>query len=485
MRICIVAEGSYPYITGGVSSWIHSLMSAMPQHEFTLFTIGAEEKSRGKFKYKLPDNVKEVTEVFLDVYMREEDRWGRTFKLTAEERKAFKGLIAGSADVDWDVLFRVMRDRRWETATEFLMSRDYFDLLQELCMEQYERLPFREMFWTVRSMVLPLMQLVRNPIPEADLYHTVSTGYAGIAASFGKLLYGKPMLLTEHGIYSREREEEIIKADWVKGYFKDLWIRFFYGLSRCAYKSADSVITLYGRNREIQIELGCPASKIEIIPNGVKPHEYERLPGKRPGDASFHVGAVVRVVPIKDIKTMILSFARIKREVPHAVFTIMGPYDEDPDYYMECVELVRMLDVRDVTFTGSVDVKQRLGGMDVIVLSSISEGQPLAVLEAMAAGKPVVATDVGSCRELLHGMHEEDEHAGFVVPVMNDEEIARAVIALSRNEPLRMRMGRIGRERVAAHYTHERFISRYEALYDQAHRRTKGESGHWRASAFS
>lgn len=52
MKICLIAEGCYPYVAGGVSSWVQMLMEGMPQHQFVLYTIGAEERQRGKFKYK-------------------------------------------------------------------------------------------------------------------------------------------------------------------------------------------------------------------------------------------------------------------------------------------------------------------------------------------------------------------------------------------------------------------------------------------------
>ena len=64
MRICIIVEGSYPYITGGVSAWTQMLIAGMPEHEFIIYAIGAEEKNRGKFRYQLPDNVVEVRELF-------------------------------------------------------------------------------------------------------------------------------------------------------------------------------------------------------------------------------------------------------------------------------------------------------------------------------------------------------------------------------------------------------------------------------------
>lgn len=67
MRICLVLEGSYPYVHGGVSTWMHAYIQAMPQQEFSLWVIGAKAQDRGKFVYELPPNVKEVEEVFLDV----------------------------------------------------------------------------------------------------------------------------------------------------------------------------------------------------------------------------------------------------------------------------------------------------------------------------------------------------------------------------------------------------------------------------------
>ena len=70
MRICLVLEGSYPYVHGGVSTWMHAYIQAMPQQEFSLWVIGAKAQDRGKFVYELPPNVKEVEEVFLDDALR-------------------------------------------------------------------------------------------------------------------------------------------------------------------------------------------------------------------------------------------------------------------------------------------------------------------------------------------------------------------------------------------------------------------------------
>jgi polysaccharide biosynthesis protein PelF len=465
VRICLVAEGSYPYVTGGVSSWIQTLISSMPEHEFIIYAIGAHEKNRGKFKYQLPESLIEVREVFLDSYHSEQEIPGQHYHLNEKQKRAIKNLLNNEA-VDWNCLFDLLRSRKMDSVTNFIMSRDLFDIIQELCVEKYPKIPFTELFWSVRAMLLPLFWLLKNPVPEADVYHSASTGYAGVVAGYGKYLHKKPYILTEHGIYTREREEEIIKADWISGYFKDLWIQYFYSLSECAYTSSDQVISLFNKNKEIQVEIGCQQEKIKIIPNGVNTGDFSGIPGKVLEDDSYvNVGAVVRVVPIKDIKTMIQSFAIVKKKIQNARFYIFGPYEEDPEYYEECLQLLEALGTEDIYFTGSVNIKEHIGRMDILVLSSISEGQPLAVLEGMACGKPFVCTDVGSCSELIDGQDDGIGPAGMVVPVMHYTEMAKAIIKLLEDSKMRIQMGLNGKERVSLLYTKDGFINQYRQIY--------------------
>ncbi|NCC31235.1 MAG: glycosyltransferase, partial [Chloroflexia bacterium] len=95
-----------------------------------------------------------------------------------------------------------------------------------------------------------------------------------------------------------------------------------------------------------------------------------------------------------------------------------------------------------------VNVQEYLQRIDFTLLTSISEGQPLAVLEAMAAGRPAVTTNVGNCRELLEGDDDSFGAAGFCVPVMHQGELADAMLTLCQSETLRRQMGEIGRKRV-------------------------------------
>ncbi|WP_102692266.1 GT4 family glycosyltransferase PelF [Rummeliibacillus pycnus] len=465
MRICLIAEGSYPYVTGGVSSWIHGLMSSMKEHEFIIYAIGAETKQKGKFKYDLPSNLVEIKEIFLDEYLFEKKKWGKRYNLSSQQKESLISLLSSNHIVNWNDLFDLIRSKEFTSVGEFLTSKDYFDLVEHLGKNEYSQVPFTELFWTISSMLLPLLSTIRHEIPQADIYHAVSTGYAGVIGALAKHLHNKPLLLTEHGIYSREREEEIIKADWVKGYFKDLWINYFYTLSGSIYTAADQVITLFNRNKEIEVELGCPEEKIRIIPNGVEITDYQDLKSI-PDDGVIRIGAIVRVVPIKDIKTMIQSFALVEKEIPNVELYIMGPVEEDPTYYNECLRMVDEMGIKHIIFTGMVQIKDYLGRIDFFLLTSISEGQPLAILEGLACAKPFVCTNVGGCKELLMGGPDDRYgQAGFITPVMHYEEIANNILKLCKDQKLREQFGQSGFERVKVNYKRNEFISSYRQLY--------------------
>src|SRR5690606_20769082 len=127
MRICLIAEGAYPYVTGGVSSWIQSLVTGMPEHEFVLYAIGAEEELRGKFKYRIPDNLVEIREVFLDAYQREENkaRKSKAYALTSGEKAALISLL-GDTTI-WNRLFYLMAGNKIDSVTGFLSSGEFLD----------------------------------------------------------------------------------------------------------------------------------------------------------------------------------------------------------------------------------------------------------------------------------------------------------------------------------------------------------------------
>ena len=99
------------------------------------------------------------------------------------------------------------------------------------------------------------------------------------------------------------------------------------------------------------------------------------------------------------------------------------------------------------------------------ILTSISEGQPLTILESFAARKPVIATDVGNCKGLILGENDAFGEAGIVTHIMNVEEIAQAMVDMARDEPMRRRMGDNGYRRVEAGYQFKHMKQTYRDIY--------------------
>lgn len=467
MRICVILEGCYPYVTGGVSSWMHQYIQAMPQHEFVVWAINADPSQNGKFRYTLPENVVEVREVSLTQQMRGSYS-KHVSKFDQKELDALRALLECGRP-DWEVLFSIFQDRG-VYPPDFLSGECFVDLLTEICRDKYTYTAFSDYFHTVRSMLLPLLQVLCTDVPRADVYHTIATGYAGVLARLGAWKYNVPFLLTEHGIYTREREEEIIRAGWVLPAFKDLWIRFFYMLSSAAYDGATMVTSLFARASRTQIEIGADPDKCRVVANGIHYNRFCNIPERRQ-QGPVQIGAILRIAPIKDVKTMLYAFAEVEQLVPGTKLFIAGPED-DPGYAAECRELVKQLGIRGAVFMGTINVLEYMQDFDFTVLSSISEGQPLSVLESFAAGRPCVTTDVGCCKELIYGEEGDDfGQAGSCVPPMQPHELARAMVELCRNSSRRVQMGAAAKHRAEAFFRHEDMIRNYLDTYDEVLRR--------------
>ena len=228
------------------------------------------------------------------------------------------------------------------------------------------------------------------------------------------------------------------------------------------------MISLFGRNKEIQVEIGCPEYKIQIIPNGIKIenfHEVVLEVEKRDGKEGINVCAIVRVVPIKDIITMIDAFAVVNSKIKDVNFYILGPTDEDLDYFEECKNYRDFLGLKNLVFTGQVDVKEYLKKTDILVLTSISEGQPLVFLEGLASRLPLVSTNVGDYRSLVLGEYDEFGPAGLVSSVMDSVGIAQSIILLAQNKNLREQYGKVGYNRVSKYYRFEDLMEKYRDIY--------------------
>jgi glycosyltransferase involved in cell wall biosynthesis len=174
------------------------------------------------------------------------------------------------------------------------------------------------------------------------------------------------------------------------------------------------------------------------------------------------------VVPIKDVISFIQACNLAMADVALDV-RIIGPTGEDPAYVCRCLTLVETLGLASsVVFTGPRPAHLIYSDLDVVVLTSFSEGQPLVILEAYAAGLPVIATDVGACREMIEGRSAADRllgPSGVVTRVGTAGETAAALVRLARDPALRRRLGMAGRKRVLGFYRRQDMIESYRGLY--------------------
>lgn len=465
MRICLILEGSYPYVMGGVSKWMDEIIRSLPEHEFVLWTIADQESKKGKFLFELPANVVEVQECFLDSALNMRVKRNCAVHYSEQEKQQIEQLIRCQSP-DWHLLLKTFSDEKINPL-ELFMSQDFLEILKRFCEDAFPYAGFADLYWTIRSMFLPLLFLLTQPIPQADIYHSISTGYAGVLGGLGAMQNGKPYIVSEHGIYTREREEEILRADWVVPYFKELWISMFYMYSRFAYQQAWRVTSLFERASQTQQDIGCPAEKCTVIGNGIDVDAFSTIPQKEE-NGRIDIAAIVRIAPIKDIKTMIYTFSRLKQEIENVRLHVLGGFD-DESYYQECLALIKYLQVKDIFFPGVVDIQKYLRKIDFTLLTSISEGQPYAILESMAAGRPLVATDVGSCRELIEGEYGDTFGlAGIYAPPMHQTKLLEAMIGMCRNKKMRMEMGLAGQKRIAQFHRKEKMVESVLDLYQKA-----------------
>jgi len=463
--ICMIAEGSYPYVVGGVSSWIQQLIKGHPEKDFIILSILPSKSDEFKIKYEIPKNLIEIKTIYLsDVYSHKIDK--KVFmKYTPQEIELISNFIDMILSEDTAEALKILSDIEKSSVFDFTTSKFFWEKICNKYNKNYKDEEFNNFYWSYKSVFMFLMNVLQNEIPKADLYHAVSTGYAGVLGALAKLKHNKPYYLTEHGIYAREREEDILKSDWVKSEFKKIWIDYFYFLSKISYQYADKIISLFRYNNELQISLGAKSDRTMVISNGIDVDLLSNIEKEETKD--FILGSVLRIVPIKDIKMMIKAFKVAKNEIPNLKLYLIGPYEEDLDYYEECVELVKDLKLsEEIIFTGRVDIRDYLGKIDIFLLSSISEGQPLSILEAMSAKIPIITTDVGDCRDILT-LYKEFGDAGIVVPPTSYSKMAIAIISLYNNPERLKLLGERAYEIVNKYYRKEDFLRSYTKLYEE------------------
>ncbi len=480
--VCLVLEGNYPYITGGVSSWVHDIIQGQSPITFSLLCLHAGNMDLTP-KYTLPENVVGRQNVHIQRLPRGPRPGQATQKFCQRTEGPLTDVMVHRAGLRaFRQIIAAMQafPGRWGRRT-LLNSHAAWDVLVNMYTENNPDLSFLDYFWSWRSLVSGLYAAIVCPLPPAKVYHAISTGYAGLAAIRAGLETRRPVLLTEHGLYTNERRVELSMANWLHESappslsmqanamdLRDLWINTFTSYARACYDGVARVLTLHETNYHLQLREGAPAERMRIIPNGVRVARYQGV-RERDEPLNQRVTLIGRVVPIKDIASFIQACYLISRDMPGARFEVMGPTDEEPEYYERCLSLVGHYGLHEqFVFRGKCNVPQELPGVDVMALTSISESQPLTILEAGAAGIPSVVTDVGGCKEMIVGRSDEDPPlgpGGEVVPVGKPEAVAQAIVRLLTRPDWYKQCAQAMRTRVARYYDYDDMQAAYSALY--------------------
>lgn len=479
--VCLICEGTYPYVAGGVSTWIHDLILGQPDLTFHIVSLLADRTPQ-QARFRPPANVAAVSHVYLQDLDAGRRVTNDLKKTLSRLEPNLLSIQTGNARLrELKELLNLLSPYQASSGRRALLNSEAaFELLVDMYNTLVPSDSFLNYFWTWRSLMSGLFAALLTPLPRAKVYHATSTGYAGLLAARARLEKGRPAIVTEHGIYTNERRIELTLADWlhndgarglVETEERDLasiWYSSFKSYASFCYDACEHIITLCNSNQELQRREGAEPDRMMVIPNGIDLQRFRNC-----GVAKHErptIALIGRVVPIKDVKTYINACFHLRQSVPELLAQVLGGTSEDPGYFDECIALAKHLGLQDcVEFRGQVSIQEYLPRVDLVVLTSLSEVQPLTILEAGAAAVPVVATDVGACREMLLGSPDERPHlgdGGIITPVAAPIATAEAIGRLLGDAKMRRALGNNLRNRVQTYYSRQRMLAAYRNIYD-------------------
>lgn len=461
MKVALVTEGTYPIHPGGVSDWCDQLVRGLPEVVFEVVALsgsGLEPTS-----YPGPANVGRVRRVGLwAAPPRLRRPRPADHRFLAAYAQMLEAILRGGPDAPawFEAALKTLRTLARETPlTEALQSQHAVDLVVDVASRVPGLHPTLADGLAVSDLVEHFLRPLQLPAPRADLIHATVNGPATLLGLTARWEHGTPLLLSEHGVYLRERllATRVAGAGRVQ---RAILHRFYAALTGLGYRSADAVLPVSRFNARWALRGGADPDRVQVLPNGVDP---ERLPLLETGPDVPTLVFAGRIDPLKDLHLLLRAFASVRARVPEARLRLFGGVPSgNEDYHDSCVALVARLGLEgSVSFEGSVDpVTTAFRAGHVVVLSSVSEGLPLTVIEAAMSGRATVTTDVG-------GMAEAVGDGGIVVPARDVDAFADACVALLTDPERRARLAAAGREHALARFTLQRFLTDVRDLYDR------------------
>jgi glycosyltransferase involved in cell wall biosynthesis len=312
-----------------------------------------------------------------------------------------------------------------------------------------------EASWLIERMLRPLAV----PPVAADVVHASMNGLSMLVAMATKWRHGTPVVMSEHGIYLRERYLAALHED-IPHAVKVLLLSFFRALAGSAYLIADVLAPHSSYNRRWQLQNGADPERMWTMYNGVAPDRFPPAESEPDRPTIVFMG---RIDPLKDLHTLIRAFATVRAQIPQARLRIFGETPPGNELYRaSCLQLIRDLGLR-----GTAVLEGRVEGQveayhagTIVALTSMSEGFPYSVVEAMACGRAVVCTNVG-------GVAEAVADAGLVVAPRDHVAVGDACVRLLRDDDLRRRMSLTARDRVLSLFTLGHSLNAYREVYQR------------------
>ncbi|MGA4838987.1 GT4 family glycosyltransferase PelF [Streptomyces sp. G45] len=463
-RVTLLTEGTYPHSHGGVSVWCDQLVRGMPDVDFRIVAVtgtGCEPLT-----WRLPPHVAEPVCVPM---------WGpppggraprgRTRReLLAAYEEFLTALVDPAAEAGFGpALYELARHARAGALSPTLCGDRAVAVLASVWrapgLAVAAARPTLHDAVTATSLLEHALRPLAVPPPERGVAHAVSGGIAAMTGLIARQLHGVPLLLTEHGVYLRERYLGYRTGPY-RWPVKAVLLGFYRLLAEETYRAAALITPGNRYNRLWEERGGADPALIRTVYNGVDP---EAFPPAGPEPDTPTLSWAGRVDPIKDLETLIRAFALVREKVPEARLRLFGGTPRGGEAYRErCEALAASLGHGDaVVFEGRVEhIKDAYAAGSVVMLSSISEGFPFTLIEAMSCGRATVSTDVGGVREAVGP-------TGLVVPPRDPAAMADAAVDLLSAPERRAAMGEAARLRVIEQFTLRQTVEAFRGIYGE------------------